>query len=185
VARDVALARRYAQALYLAARRKEAVARVGEDLAQVHALDDAQGGRLMHFLQAPQVPHEQKEALIEAGLRPFVHGLVVEFVRLLLGKKRLFYLHDIVAQFQELVEEHEGIVRARVTTAVPLHDDETRALIAALESSLAKKVRAETHVDPAILGGVVVKVGDRIADRSVARMLELLKEQLLAASVAS
>jgi len=185
VARDVVIARRYAQALFLAARKKDAVARVGEDLAQVVALDAKEGGRIRHFLEAPQVPTEQKLAVIEAGFRPYAHGLVVEFLRLLLAKKRLFHLRDIVEQFEALVEADQGIVRARVTTAVPLASAETLALVAALETSLSKKVRAESHVDPAILGGVVVKVGDRIADRSVSRMLELLREQLLAAPVGS
>lgn len=185
MARDVVIARRYAQALFMAAQRKDAVTRVGEDLAQVVALDVKEGGRIRRFLEAPQVPTEQKLAVIEAGYRPFVHGLVVEFLRLLVAKKRLFHLRDIAAEFAARVEAHQGIVRARVTTAVPLADAETQALVASLEASLHKQVRAESHVDPAILGGVVVKVGDRIADRSVSRMLELLREQLLGAPVGS
>jgi F-type H+-transporting ATPase subunit delta len=185
VARDVVIARRYAQALFLAASRKEAVAQVGQDLSQVLVIDTAQGGRIRHFLEAPQVTVEQKLSVLEKGFRGHVHGLVVEFLKLLLRKKRLFHLRDIVEQFEGLVEKHQGIVRARVTTAVPLLDAETEALVRALEQSLHKKVRAVTHVDPSILGGMVVKVGDRIADRSVARMLEIMREQLLAASVAS
>jgi F-type H+-transporting ATPase subunit delta len=185
VARDVVIARRYAQALFLAARRKDAVAQIGEELAQVLVIDTAHGGRIRHFLEAPQVPREQKLLVLESGFRGQVHGLVVEFLKLLLNKKRLFHLRDIVGQFEHLVEDHQGIVRARVTTAVPLADAETAALVAALEASLAKKVRAVTMVDPSILGGVVVKVGDRVADRSVSRMLALLREQLLAAPVGS
>jgi F-type H+-transporting ATPase subunit delta len=114
-----------------------------------------------------------------------VHGLVVEFLKLLLLKKRLFHLRDIVEQFEQLVEDDQGIVRARVTTAVPLEDAETQALVRSLEESLHKKIHAVTNVDPTIIGGVVVKVGDRVADRSVARMLAVMKEQLLAAQVAS
>jgi F-type H+-transporting ATPase subunit delta len=185
VARDVVIARRYAQALFLAASRKEAVPQVGADLAQVLVIDTAHGGRIRHFLEAPQVTPEQKLSLLETAFRGHVHGLVVEFVKLLLRKKRLFHLRDIFEQFEGLVEEHQGIVRARVTTAVPLRDDETAELVRTLEAGLAKKVRAVTHVDPSILGGVVVKVGDRVADRSVARMLQLLQEQLLAAPVIS
>jgi F-type H+-transporting ATPase subunit delta len=185
MARDVVIARRYAQALFLAAKRKDAVAQVGADLALVLVIDTGQGGRIRHFLEAPQVLVEQKLAVLEAGFRSHVHGLVVEFLKLLLRKKRLFHLRDIVEQFERLVEDHQGIVRARVTTAVPLEDAETKALVRSLEASLAKKVNAVTLVDPSILGGMVVKVGDRIADRSVARMLEIMREQLLAAPVVS
>ncbi len=185
MARDVVIARRYAQALFLAARKKDAVAQVGADLSGVLVIDTAQGGRIRHFLEAPQVTAEQKLSVLEAGFRGQVHGLVVEFLKLLLLKKRLFHLRDIVEQFEHLVEEHQGIVRARVTTAVPLADAETAALVASLEESLHKKIHAVTNVDPSIIGGVVVKVGDRVADRSVARMLAVMKEQLLAAQVAS
>jgi F-type H+-transporting ATPase subunit delta len=108
---------------------------------------------------------------------------VVEFFKLLLAKKRLFRLRDIVVEFARLVEKHEGIVRAHVTSAVPLKDSELTALVAALEHGLAKKVKLDAHVDPAILGGVVVKMGDRIADQSVTTQLARLREQLLAASL--
>jgi len=121
-----------------------------------------------------------KAALLE--VQEYV-GMIKQVLRGLVTPP--FYFRDIVEQFESLVEADQGVVRARVTTAVPLASAETLALVAALETSLHKKVRAEAHVDPAILGGVVVKVGDRIADRSVSRMLELMREQLLAATVSS
>ena len=64
-------------------------------------------------------------------------------------------------------------------------DAELAGLVASLEASLAKKVKLDAHVDPAILGGLVVKVGDRIADRSVTTLLSQLRDQLLAASLPS
>jgi F-type H+-transporting ATPase subunit delta len=168
VARDTGIARRYAQALFLAAQKKDAVDRVFDDLQGVLAVDRAAGDRFRLFLEAPQVPTEHKFAALEATFRPVVHGLVVEFFRLLLNKKRL-------------VEVHRGVVRARVTSALPLHDAELSGLVAALESGLKKKVRVVSNVDPGILGGLVVRVGDRIADKSVRTMLTQLREQLLAA----
>jgi F-type H+-transporting ATPase subunit delta len=185
MARDVSIARRYAQALLMAARKKDAIARVGEDLAGVLAADRASGDRLRLFLESPQVPTDQKLKVIEAGLGPFTHPLVVVFLKMLLTKKRLFFLRDIVTEFSRLVEEFQGVVRARVTSAVPLVDSELNALVASLEHGLAKKVKLDAHVDPAILGGMVVKVGDRIADRSVTTLLSEMREQLLAASLSS
>ena len=183
MARDVTIARRYAQALFMAARKKDVVARVGQDLATVQKADAALDDRLRLFLEAPQVPTDQKIEVIEKGLAPFAHRLVIEFFKLLIAKKRLFRMRDIEGEFGRLVEEHEGIVHARVTSAVPLHDSELNALIASLEHSLSKKVKVDAHVDPAILGGLVVKVGDRIADQSVTTLLSGLREQLLAASL--
>jgi F-type H+-transporting ATPase subunit delta len=183
MARDVTIARRYAQALFLAANTKDVVARVGQDLAAVQRADQAMGDRLRLFLEAPQVPSDQKIAVVEAGLRPFAHPLVVEFFKLLLAKNRVFRLRDIAVEFDRLVEQHQGIVRARVTSAVALNDAELKGLIASLEQSLSKKVKVDAHVDPSILGGLVVKVGDRIADRSVTTQLSELREALLAASL--
>ena len=185
MAQDVTVSRRYAQALFMAAQKKDVIARVGEELAAVQRIDHAAGDRLRLFLEAPQVPTEQKLAVVEAGLGPYTHRLVVEFFRLLLAKKRVFRLRDIVAEFERLVEAHQGIVRAKVTSAVPLADPEIKALVASLESGLSKKVKVDAHVDPAILGGLVVKVGDRIADRSVMTLLSQLRDQLLAASLPS
>ncbi len=181
MARDSGIARRYAQALFLAAQKKDAVDRVWDDLQGVLAVDRAAGERFRLFLEAPQVPTEHKFAALEATFRPVVHGLVVEFFRLLLNKKRLFELRTIVEEFERLVEIHKGVVRARVTSALPLADAELDGLVAALEGGMKKKVRVVSNVDPGILGGLVVRVGDRIADKSVRTMLTQLREQLLAA----
>lgn len=179
MARDPGIARRYAQALFLAARKKDAVDRVWDDLQGVLAVDKAAGDRFRLFLESPHVPTEHKFAALEATFRPVVHGLVVEFFRLLLNKKRLFELRTIVEEFQGLVEDHRGILRARVTSAVPLEDRELDGLVAALEKGMAKKIRVVSNVDPGILGGLVVRVGDRIADQSVRAQLNRLREQLL------
>ena len=183
MARDATVARRYAQALFMAASKKDVVARVGQDLAALRTADQAADDRLRLFLEAPQVPTDQKIEVVEKGLRPFAHPLVVEFLKLLIAKKRLFRMRDIEHEFDQLVEQHQGIVRARVTSAVPLKDAELNGLVASLEQGLSKKVKVDAHVDPAILGGLVVKVGDRIADRSVTTLLSELREQLLAASL--
>jgi F-type H+-transporting ATPase subunit delta len=181
VARDSGIARRYAQALFLAAQKKDVVDRVWDDVHAVLALDPGVGLRFRQFLEAPQVPTEHKLAVIETAFRPIAHGLVVEFFRLLLRKKRMFELEAIVGEFERLVEDHRGIVRARVTSAVPLLDAELKGLVAALESGLKKNVRVVSNVDPGILGGLVLRVGDRIADQSARTMLTQLREQLLAA----
>jgi F-type H+-transporting ATPase subunit delta len=181
VAKDVAIARRYAQALFMAALKKNVVEQIGQDMQAVLALDQSIGDRFRLMLEAPQVTTEHKHAILEASLRPYVHPLVVEFFRLLMLKKRAFRLRDIVEEFERLVEDHQGIVRARVTSAVPLTDDESRRLVAELEKALSKKVRVVRSVEPEILGGLVVRVGDRIADKSIRSMLNRLRDQLLGA----
>ena len=181
MARDTGIARRYAMALFLAARKKEAVDRVWDDLEGFIVVDRTMGSRFRLFLEAPQIPTEHKFAALEATFRSYVHPLVLEFFRLLLRKKRLFELRAIIGEFERLVEAHRGIVRARVTSAIPLGDGELAQLVDALESGMNKKVRVVANVDAAIIGGLVVRIGDRIADKSVRTMLTQLRDQLLAA----
>jgi F-type H+-transporting ATPase subunit delta len=185
MARDVTVARRYALALFMAATKKSAVEQVGTDLANVTSLSGDAADRIRLFLEAPQVSTEQKLLVIEAGLRPVVHPLVVEFYKLLLRKKRFFNLREIAEEFERLVEEHKGIVRAKVTSAVPLHDAELTALVSSLERRLTKTVRVVSHVDSALIGGVIVRVGDSIADKSVRTLLNQMRDELLAARIPS
>jgi F-type H+-transporting ATPase subunit delta len=182
VAKDVAIARRYAQALFMAAEKKNAIDAIDADMKAVLGLDRASNDGFRLMLEAPQVPTEHKFAILETVLRPRVHPLVVEFFKLIMRKKRTFELRDVVEEFERLVEDHRGIVRARVTSAVPLTDEETRRLVAELEGALAKKVRVVQSVEPEILGGLVVRVGDRIADKSIRSMLTRLRDQLLGAT---
>ena len=182
MARDTGIARRYAMALFLAARKKEAVDRVWDDLRGPAGRGPRDGKPL------PAVPRgaagadrAQVRRARERRSGRYVHPLVVEFFRLLLRKKRLFELRTIIGEFERLVEAHRGVVRARVTSAIPLDDAELTQLVDALESGMNKKVRVVANVDPAIIGGLVVRIGDRIADQSVRTMLTQLRDQLLAA----
>lgn len=179
--RNAAIASRYAQALFLAAVRKDAVEEVGRDMGLSLGLDAAVRQRFQQFLEAPHITTESKVKLIEEVIRPRVHPLFAEFIRLLLAKKRYFRMQDIADEFGRLVEEHRGIVRARVFSAVPLHTAELEDLVAQLEARLKKQVHVVPVVEPALIGGVVVRVGDRIIDTSIRTQLERMREQLLAA----
>jgi F-type H+-transporting ATPase subunit delta len=180
---NTAIARRYAQALFMAAQKKDVVDRTWQDLKGIQEVDQRSHEQFRFLLEAPQVSVAHKFAVLDAAIRPFVHPLVVEFFRLLLNKKRSFGLRDILDEFERLAEEHAGIVRARVTSAVPLLDAESAQLLAELERRMSKKVRLVATVEPAILGGMVVRIGDEIADQSVRTQLAEMRDHLLAARV--
>jgi len=105
------------------------------------------------------------------------------FLDLLLRKKRLTEYATIVTAFETLVEQAMGVQRANVVSAVPLTKKETASVQAALEGYTKKKIRLTIEVDPQLLGGALVRIGDRVVDRSVRTLLQRIEEQLSEVSV--
>jgi F-type H+-transporting ATPase subunit delta len=178
--RETGLAARYAEALFGAATARGVADAVGPDLQSLLTLD-ARDPSFRTFLESPGVGEEAKRRVIEEVLGPRVHPLTTRFLRLLLAKKRIPYLAEAARAFAALLERQQGIVRARVTSAVPLDDDQRARLRAALERRTGFKVVLEPRVDRAVIGGVVVQYGDHILDDTVRARLAGLRERLLAA----
>jgi F-type H+-transporting ATPase subunit delta len=105
------------------------------------------------------------------------------FTDLLLRKKRLELLPAITSQYEALVEKLQGIRRAHVVSAVPLAESERSRLHATLESYTKSKIRLTSEVDAAVLGGALVRIGDRVVDRTVRTLLDSIAAQLREASV--
>jgi ATP synthase F1 delta subunit len=179
--RELALAIRYAEALFLAARERNALDAVAQDVASVQEL--LRDRKLLAFLESPQILDEDKEAVVRRVFRERVHPLVVDLLLLLLDKHRISHLPDILEMFQRRLDEYRGILKARVVTAVPLPDEEAERLRRNLEARTGKKVVLEREVDPSILGGVTVILGNRIIDGSLRNGLEKVRQYLLEATV--
>jgi F-type H+-transporting ATPase subunit delta len=182
VIRDRAVAGRYAQALFGAALKEHLEEPVLEDLESLRSFytrDD----RLQNFLEAPDVLTEHKVSLLRDVFGGKVHELVIRFLLLMLEKKRIQHLPLAVDEYQALVEQRIGLVRAQVITAVPLDPEMAEKLRRRLEQMTAKKIRLEPRTDPHILGGVIVRMGETMIDGSVRRSLEGLRERLLSARV--
>jgi len=180
--RESGLAQRYAQALFGAALARGAEDGVAADLHSLLALDEKDAS-LRLFLESPQVRDDHKHALVDSVLGPRAQPLTVRFLHLLLTKKRTPYLREVGEAYAGLIEKHHGVVRARVTTVDRLGEDDLARLKTALERRTGKAVVLETRVDPEILGGVIVQLGDQILDDSVHTHLVEVREALLAAAV--
>jgi F-type H+-transporting ATPase subunit delta len=182
VIRDRAIARRYAVALFGAARKAGAAEEVLADLGAVKELERLNPS-LRSFLEAPDVLTEQKVAMISAVFQGRVHELVGRLFNLMLSKKRIQHFPFVHDEYRDLVEESLGIARARVTTAVPLDPELAGELAKRLERLTRKQVRLDLRVDPAIIGGVITVVGGKILDGSLRHGLADLRERLLAVRV--
>jgi F-type H+-transporting ATPase subunit delta len=171
------IARVYATALYQAAEEWGRVEQVRRDLGEfVRATKSSV--ELRQFLTAEEISDTRKtQVLLE--LTEGGDELVRNLLRLVVDKSRESELAGVYRAFVALVEQAQGLVHVEVVTAVPLTAPLREALRAKIESSLRKTVELTLTVDKEILGGLRLRIGDRIADASVRHRLERLRELLI------
>lgn len=179
---DSTVAARYARALFITTEKRGETARALEDVRGM-AKVLAPGAAVRYMLLSPGVTLVHKREALAGAFKGRVLPLVAVFVDLLVRKRRLVEFATIAHEFEALVERREGIQRAELVSAVPMADAETRRLHEALERWTKKKIRMSASVDPALLGGAMVRIGDRLIDRSVRTLLEKIGQQWSEASV--
>jgi F-type H+-transporting ATPase subunit delta len=180
--KDVAVAGRYAHALFLLTERRGETAVALEDLKAVRDLL-VPGSRVGLFLAAPQLRLADRRKMLADALAGRANRAVAAFVDLLLRKKRLALLGEITGAFEALVERLQGVRRAHVVSAVPLSASERTRLLATLERHTGGTIKLSQEVDPSVLGGALVRIGDHVVDRTVRTLLEAIGTQLREASV--
>jgi F-type H+-transporting ATPase subunit delta len=171
---------RYARALFdVAVKEKADLDQAGRDLGQFVDLF-TQYPQLEKVLLNPAVPVQRKRAAVvdlldRAKLSPIVSKLLL----LLAERDRLVLLRDLLAAFNERVMDYRNVVRAEVTTAAPIDPKRTEAIRNGLAKVTGRTVDLAAKVDPAIIGGVVARIGSTVYDGSVTRQLERMKERLV------
>jgi len=175
VSGDAVAVRRYAQAVFELAQERGDAAAWQDSLRQIaEFMSDPEVRRV---LENARVSQEAKQRLVAAALAD-LPGLALNFARLLVRKGRTNLAWQIAEQFNQMLEAQSGISRARAITAVPIGDAEREALQRRLEEQLRRKVVIEPEVDPNLLGGVVIQIGDRLIDASTRAKLRALRESL-------
>jgi ATP synthase F1 delta subunit len=171
------VARVYATALYQAAEEAGRVEQVRRDLGEfVQALDSS--AELRRLLAAEQIADLKKTAVL-MELTEGGDELMRNLLRLAVEKSRESEIAAIYRAYVDLVEQAQGLVHVEVVSAVPLPEALQEALRAKIESSLEKTVELSLTVDEDILGGLRLRIGDRVADASVRHRLERLREVLI------
>lgn len=180
--RDRKVAARYAEALLRTAKPAGTLAGCAESYAGVIEVMAANRD-LVIFLDSPQVSEREKKEVLQKVLGPRLEPVLLDFFNLLLDRNRIELLRDIGEVFAELVEADQGLVRARVVTAIALPADLEAKLRDKLAQVTGKNVVLEKKIDPAVLGGVCVTLGDRIIDGTVRTNLDRLRKTLATAQV--
>lgn len=180
--KDTTVAERYARALFMITEKRGETPRALEDLKGLWTVlqPGTPAGRLV---ATPMVRLSDKRTAVQQVLASRALRSVAVFADLLLKKKRLGELATIVTEFEALVEKKQGVQRAQVVSAVPLQDSERERVHATVEKLTGKKIRLTAEVDPRLLGGALVRIGDRVIDRSVRSLLEAIEQRLLETSV--
>lgn len=177
------LAIKYAQALYEVASERGILEQAEEQLALVGStLSDHED--LAKLIYHPRVLPKAKKEVITRVFGQDLAEAVHNFLLLLVDKRRENILPSIIKEFKNLTNEAHNIIEAEVTTALPLSDEQQIALAKKLGQVTGKNVILKTKIDVTILGGVVVKIGDKLIDGSVARQLKMLQTTLMNAPVA-
>ncbi len=177
--RSLTLAKRYARALLDVAKERGIVDRVEQELHAVAATWSA-APELRALVRHPGLDRARKRAAIENAFRGRVCDLLARFLDLLVEKDRFDAIEDIARLYDDLSDEWQGIARAHVTVYAELTDAQRRALIERLQKFTDRpKVMLRETVDPDILGGIVVRIGDEVIDGSVRGRLARLRERLI------
>ena len=177
--RDATIAKNYAEALLELARRAEDPSGWGKLMRDVSngMRDDV---TLQHFLESPKISEAQKNEVFFQALGDRVPRHFLRFLQTLVRKRRQLLIPQISDEYDKLLDIHEGRVHANVTVAREMSKDDENRIAEQLSRVIGKTVVPHMNVNPAILGGVVVKIGDTVMDGSVRRRLGRLKGQILA-----
>jgi F-type H+-transporting ATPase subunit delta len=153
----------------------------GKTLNEVRSLATlvASSRELREVWEAPSIPTEQKQRLLDAIVqREQISKPVRNFIAVLMDHHRIHFLDAIVKQFEEELDKRMGFAEAQITSSRPLSDLERRSLESQVEHLTGKKVRATYTQNPGILGGAIIRIGSTIYDGSVQGQLEKIREQL-------
>ena len=170
------MAGRYATALFELAREENGVDAVKSDLESFDALIAANAD-LNRLVRSPVFGADEQLRALSAVLdKAGIQGLAANFLRVITTNRRLFAVRDMIRAYRALVARWKGEVTAQVTVAEPLGDKNLGALKSALKSVTGgKDIDLDVKVDPAIIGGLVVKVGSRMVDSSLRTKLNAIK----------
>ena len=170
------MAGRYAQALFELALEEKATDAVKKDLESFDALI-ADNPDLARLVRSPVFGADEQLAALTAILdKAGIKGLAANFLRVITANRRLFAVREMIRAYRGLVARNKGEVTAQVTVAEKLSDTNLGALKDALKSVTGgKDIDFEVKIDPAIIGGLIVKVGSRMVDSSLRTKLNAIK----------
>lgn len=168
---------RYAKALFELALEQNLLKAIKADMQWLLQVLE-QNPLLVDLLQSPVYTANEKKTVLRATFAQQLQGLTGSFLDMLADNKREAALRNIALYFIDLAKSHFGIQSVRLSTAVALDQQQTNALISKIQQAYKAEIELETSVDPQLLGGFVLQIGDRQLDASAATQLRYLRREL-------
>ena len=171
-------AKRYAQAVFGMAQEQKELNKWQSSIRKLAGISRDEA--LYRKLEDQDVPFDEKTVILSDRLGE-LDPMLLKLISILVSKERLDMLGDIADEFQQLVDNYhgiEGVEVAEITTAIELDDDYKLVLAQRLTQMFGKPVVLKTNIDESILGGIIIRVGDKLIDGSVSSKLEALRKDL-------
>ena len=176
MAEPVTIARPYAEAAFKLAREQNALAAWSDALELIGAVvaDD----QVRALIGAPNVGAAQLEGLILGVIGEKISGEARNLVQMLAQNRRLELMPQIRDLFEGLRREHEGALEATVVSALPVSDSQLQTLVAVLEQKYGRRITARVELDPQLIGGLKIMIGDKVIDATVRGRLDAMAAAL-------
>ena len=172
-------ATRYARALLDVAIQESDPAKIERDLSSFVTMVES-SAELKRALLSPRVPPDRRRSLVTALLEQSGAELpLVKLLGMLADRSRLDLLHDLLDVYRERQLAHQNIVKGTVTSAAPIAPEHVAALERSLSGATGKQVQLDVALDPALIGGVVTRIGSTVYDGSIRTQLARMKQQLV------
>lgn len=174
---SLAVARVYAEALLDLGMAADSLSRIVDDLHAVRKLFD-EDRTFREFFGSPRIDPIEKKRILAKAFGERLDRPVMGLLSVLVDKRREMVIDNIVDEFDRFRDLREGRVHAHVTSAVPLAEGLREEIRTRLEKATGKKVKVHERVEPRVLGGLLVKLGDRVLDGTLRRRLDRLRRGL-------
>ena len=171
------VSKRYASALFELAFEEQKHHKVQEELAFIRSCIEDEPS-FFELLKSPLITADEKKDIISNIFRDRVCMEVLNFLYIIIDKGREAYIKDIVNEYILLVDSVQNKVDAVAITAVPMEKQDLLMLQANLSKFSRKNIQLQNQVDPTIIGGVLVKIGDKVIDGTIKNRLATMQEQL-------
>ena len=178
--REPTIAKNYAETLLELAQRQGELRSWGDMLDSIAEAMESDK-RLRMFLESPRVSAQKKNEVLQKAYGAQLPRNFLRFLQALVNNRRQMLIPEIAHAYHDLVDQVEGRVHASVTVAREADDADRDLIVNQLSRVLGKQVVPHFHVNPSILGGVIVRVGDTVLDGSVRRRLATLRSRMLGA----
>ncbi len=178
------VARRYAEALFEIAQETDNVDEMQKDLELIAETIDSYD-ELKSFMFHPLIPPREKRDVVNKLFGPHVSEMVLNFLYVVIDKRRDTYIGAMAEEYKDMANEYKNVLFADLISAREVSDEDVQVLKEKVAAATGKSVDMEVSIDPSLIGGIKMRIGDRIIDASVKKKLELLRDDLKKARIVS